>query len=264
MTGKRASWFAWFWLALGILYLIFPLLATLQFSLQATRGVPISFAAYTNALETPDFVASFLFSFRTALMTILVSTLLIVPTAYWINLRLPNLRPVVEFFTLLPFVIPAVVLVFGLIRSYNGTALTNSSSGVYVIMVGAYVMLSFPYMYRAIDTGLQAINVRSLTEAAQSLGAGWLTILFRVVFPNIYVAILNGAFISFALVMGEFTIAALLSQPTFGPYMNEISNRKVYEPSALAILSFALTWGCILIIQRLGRGRAGFKPIALR
>lgn len=264
MTGKRASWFAWFWLALGILYLIFPLLATLQFSLQATRGVPISFAAYVNALQAPDFVASFLFSFRTALMTILVSTLLIVPTAYWINLRLPSLRPVVEFFTLLPFVIPAVVLVFGLIRSYNGTALTNSSGGVYVIMVGAYVMLSFPYMYRAIDSGLQAINVRALTEAAQSLGAGWLTILFRVVFPNIYVAVLNGAVISFALVMGEFTIAALLSQPTFGPYMNEISNRKVYEPSALAILSFALTWGCILIIQRLGRGRAGFKPIALR
>jgi putative spermidine/putrescine transport system permease protein len=132
-------------------------------------------------------------------------------------------------------------------------------------MVGAYVMLSFPYMYRAIDSGLQAINIRALTEAAQSLGAGWLTILFRVVFPNVYVAILNGAFITFALVMGEFTIASLLSQETFGPYMNEISNRKVYEPSALAILSFALTWGCILIIQRLGRGRgAQFKPVALR
>ncbi len=264
MTAKRASWIAWLWLVLGVLYLLFPLFATLQFSLQATRGVAISFAAYVNAISAPDFIASFLFSMRTALITILVSTLLIVPTAYWVNLRLPSLRPIIEFLTLLPFVIPPVVLVFALIRSYNGTSLTNSSSGVYLLMVGAYVMLSFPYNYRAIDTGLQSINLRALTEAAQSLGAGWLTILFRVIFPNIYVAILNGAFITFALVMGEFTIASLLSQQTFGPYMNEISNRKVYEPSALAILSFALTWGCILIIQRLGRGRNSFKPGGLR
>lgn len=261
MVTKRASWIAWYWLALGAIYLLLPLFATLQFSLQATRGVPISFKAYTSALEAPEFAETFLFSFRTAITTIVVSTLLVVPTAYWVNLRLPRLRPVIEFFTLLPFVIPAVVLVFSLIRSYNGTSLTDSSSGIYVIMVGAYVLLSFPYTYRAIDTGLQAINIRALTEAAQSLGAGWLTILLRVVFPNVYLAVLNGGFITFALVMGEFTIASLLSQPTFGPYMNEISNRKVYEPSALAVLSFALTWGSILLIQRLSRGRGvQFRP----
>jgi putative spermidine/putrescine transport system permease protein len=265
MAPKRASFTTWLWLALGLLYLLLPLFATLQFSLQAKRGAPISFQAYVNVLNTPAFVAAFLFSFRTALITIAVSILLIVPTAYWVMLRLPFLRPVIEFLTLLPFVIPAVVLVFGLIRSYNGTSLTDSSNGIYVIMVGAYVMLSFPYMYRAIDAGLQAVNVRALTEAAQSLGAGWLTILLRVVFPNVFLAVLNGAFITFALVMGEFTVAMLLSQPSFGPYMNEISNRKVYEPSALAILSFALTWGSILFIQRLGRGRGGrLNPPVLR
>jgi putative spermidine/putrescine transport system permease protein len=257
MTPKRRSPAAWLFLAIAAIYLLLPLLATLQFSLQARRGAPISFLAYVNAVNSPQFAASFLFSFRTALLTIAVSALLVVPTAYWVNLRLAFLRPLIEFFTLLPFVIPAVVLVFALIRSYNGTSLTDSSHGIYVIMVGAYVMLSFPYMYRAIDAGLQAINVRALTEAAQSLGAGWLTILFRIIFPNVWVAILNGAFITFALVMGEFTIASLLSQPAFGPYMNEISNRKVYEPSALAIISFALTWGCILAVQWLGRGRGG-------
>ena len=265
MAQRRAAPMAWIWLALCLLYLFFPLFATLQFSFQAQRGVPISFLAYMNVLQAPAFVSSFLFSFRTAVTTIVISTLLVVPTAYWVTLRLPFLRPVIEFFTLLPFVIPAVVLVFALLRSYNGTSLTDSSEGVYIIMVGAYVMLSFPYMYRAIDTGLQSINVRALTEAAQSLGAGWITVLWRVVFPNVYLAVLNGAFITFAIVMGEFTIAQLLSQPTFGPYMNEIANRKVYEPSALAILSFTLTWICILIIQWLGRGRGNqFRPAGLR
>lgn len=265
MIQRRVAPIAWIWLVLAMLYMIFPLFATLQFSLQAQRGQAISFLAYSNVFQAPQFVSSFLFSFRTALTTIVISTLLVVPTAYWVNLRLPFMRPVIEFFTLLPFVIPAVVLVFALIRSYNGTSLTDSSQGVYIIMVGAYTMLSFPYMYRAIDTGLQAVNLRALTEAAQSLGAGWITILTRVVFPNVYLAVLNGAFITFAIVMGEFTIAQLLSQPTFGPYMNEIASRRVYEPSALAIVSFALTWFCILIIQRLGRGRPGqFSPGGLR
>ncbi len=234
------------------LYFIVPLAATIQFSLQAKRG-ELGFTAYANVLQAPEFADSFSLSLRTALLTIVVSSLLIVPTAYWVQLKIPRARSLIEFFTLLPFVIPAVVLVFGLIRAYNGTGLTDSSNGIYTIMVGAYVTLSFPYVYRSVDNGLQSIKVRTLTEAAQSLGAGWFTILFRVIFPNVFVSIINGAFITFAIVMGEFTIASLLSQPTFGPYLYQLNSAKVYEPSALSILSLGLTWLCIALIQMIGR-----------
>jgi putative spermidine/putrescine transport system permease protein len=250
---RRSSPWPWIWMALGALYFALPLLATLQFSLQAQKGV-LGLTAYANVFRDGDFAASFMFSFQTALATILVSALLIVPTAYWVQLRLPGMRPVVEFLTLLPFVVPAVVLVFGLARTYNRTPLTDSREGLRVLLIGAYVVLSFPYMYRAVDTGLRAINVRALTEAAQSLGAGWPTILARVIFPNIFVALLSGAFITFAIVMGEFTIASLLAQPAFGPYINLLSSSKVYEPSALAVVSFALTWAAIGVIQWVSHG----------
>jgi putative spermidine/putrescine transport system permease protein len=253
---RRSSPWAWLWLLLGSFYFFVPLFATLQFSLKAKKD-QLSLVAYQNVLQAPAFAQSFAFSFRTALFTILVSALLIVPTAYWVNLKLPRLRPAIEFFTLLPIVVPAVVLVFALIRTYNRTLLTDSRNGTYVLLIGAYVMLSFPYMYRAVDTGLRSINARTLTEAAQSLGASWFTILFRVIFPNIYIALLSGAFITFAIVMGEFTIASLLSQPAFGPYMNQLSSSKVYEPSALAIISFALTWAAIGLLQLLGRRLPG-------
>lgn len=253
---KRTNFWAWLWLLIGSLYFLVPLYATLQFSLQARKD-ELGFSAYTNVLNSPDFFKSFLFSGQAALATILVSALLIVPTAYWVNLRLPRMRPVIELLTLLPIVVPAVVMVFSLIRSYNRTPLTDSREGTYVLLIGAYVILSFPYMYRAIDAGLQSINVRTLTEAAQSLGAGWFTILAQVIFPNVAVALLSGAFITFAIVMGEFTIAALLSQPAFGPYMNLLSSSKVYEPSALAILSFGLTWAAIGLIQVLSRFTPG-------
>jgi putative spermidine/putrescine transport system permease protein len=252
MTRPRSP-FPWIWLALGTLYFAVPLIATLLFSLRARRD-ELSLQAYANVFADGRFFSSFAFSFQTALITIAVSALLIVPTAYWVQLRLPQIRPTIEFMTLLPFVVPAVVLVFGLARTYNRTPLTDSREGLRVLLVGAYVVLSFPYMYRAVDTGLRAINVRALTEAAQSLGAGWTTILARVIFPNVARSLLSGAFITFAIVMGEFTIAALLAQPAFGPYMSLLSSSRVYEPSALAVVSFALTWASIGLLQLLGRG----------
>jgi putative spermidine/putrescine transport system permease protein len=108
-------------------------------------------------------------------------------------------------------------------------------------------------MYRSVDTGLRAIDVRSLTEAAQSLGAGWWTILIRIIFPNLRVALLNGAFLTFAIVLGEFTMATMLNWPAFGPYLALIGQNRAYEPAALAILSFGLTWICIGVIQLLSR-----------
>lgn len=250
---RQSRGWAWLWFVLCAVYFLLPLYATLDFSLRARKG-RLSLTAYSNVFADSGFLASFAFSFQTAIVTILVSILLIVPTATWVQLRLPRFRPVIEFFTLLPFVVPAVVLVFSLARTYARTPLTDSRQGLWVLLVGAYVILSFPYMYRSVATGLQTINLRDLVEAGQSLGASWPTILARVVLPNVLVSILSGAFITFAIVMGEFTIAALLAQPAFGPYMNLLSSSKVYEPSALAIVSFVLTWGAIVAIEVLGRG----------
>lgn len=253
---KRRFW-SWLWLTIGLLYFFVPLIATFDFSLRAKKG-ELGFTAYGNVFTDQFFYESFSFSLQAAVLTILASALLIVPTVYWVQLRLPRLRPVIEFVTLLPFVVPAVVLVFGLIRTYSSTLL-NSRAGGYTLLVASYVVLSFPYMYRAIDTGLRSIDVRTLTEAAQSLGANWVTILLRVIFPNVRVALLSGAFLTFAIVMGEYTIASLLAQPAFGPYMNLKASSAVYEPSALAILSFGLTWGAVAVIQFFGR-RTGGAP----
>jgi len=116
-------------------------------------------------------------------------------------------------------------------------------------------VLEMPYVFRAVDNGLSAIDVRSLTEAAQSLGAGWFTIMFRVIFPNLKTALLSGAFLTLATVMGEFTIASfLVGIQAFGPYMSLIGQNKTYESSSLAIISFLLTWAMMGLIQFFTRG----------
>lgn len=253
---KRKRAFPWLVVLIAALYFLLPLAATGWWSLRAEKD-KLGFEAYRRVFADPAFLESFTESVVNAIAAIILSLLIIVPTAYWVMLRLPRLRPVVEFITLLPFVIPAVVLVFGLIRMYGRPPLllTRTYDSSRVLLVCAYAALSFPYMYRSVDNGLRAMDVRTLTEAAQSLGASWFTILRRVIFPNLRVALLSGALLTFAIVIGELTVALFLAQHTFGPFMANLTRSKVYEPAAMALVAFALTWAAMGLIAFLTRPR---------
>jgi putative spermidine/putrescine transport system permease protein len=283
---KRGSLWAWLWFILGLIYFFLPLYATFDFSLRLKRGV-LSFAAYENVFADERFINGFTFSLQMSLWTIIVCLLLIVPTAYWVHLRLPRVRPVVELITLMPFVIPAVVLTFGLIQVYAKShtvfgvslpsvlsldlftlpGLINVRDAVAarapitlafpIVLIAAYTVLSFPYMYRAVDTGLRAMDVRTLTEAAQSLGASTPKILWYVIFPNLRAALLSGAFLTIAIVIGEFTFASLLVWPALGPYIQLIGANRAYEPAALSVISFAITWATLGVLQFITREQQG-------
>ncbi len=266
MKFSKIPLWSWFWYILGVVYFLLPLYATLQFSLQMQRD-KISLLAYQKAFSDPGFSQSFIYSNVIAVVTILVSVILIVPTAYWIRLRLPEARRVVEFITLLPFVVPAIILVFGLITVYGapikipftsialGTALTNSQLGTNILLVAGYMILALPYMYRSVDTGMRTIDVRTLTEAAQSLGANWFTIMTRVILPNLRASLLSGALLTFAIVVGEVTVSTFLNVPAFGPYLWLLGQHLAYQPAALSFASFLLTWAAMGVIQLVTGGQ---------
>jgi putative spermidine/putrescine transport system permease protein len=245
----------WLVVVLAALYFIVPLIGMFEFSLRATRGV-YSFKAYENVLADQQFWDTFLYSLRMALVTIVLGILLVAPTAFWVRLKLPEMRDTVEFFTLLPLVIPTIVIVFGYIRMFNTSSvlpLTGSAFGTDVLLACGYVILSLPYLYRAIDTGLRTIDVQTLTEAAQSLGAGWITIFSRVILPNIFFSVLSGAFLTFAIVVGEYVIASLLDRPAFAVYMVWAGSNQAYEPAALSVIAFVITWACVVLIEIISR-----------
>jgi len=68
--------------------------------------------------------------------------------------------------------------------------------------------------------------------------------------------------LSFAIVMGELILAQYLVKPAFAPYMAYLMQQKAYEPAALAIISFSLTWASLGVIQILGRGAPGQTQVA--
>jgi putative spermidine/putrescine transport system permease protein len=250
---------AWLAIATGSLYFLLPLFATFEFSLRMRREA-YSVEAYRVVLTDPGFQSAFAYSVLMALLTVVASIALVVPTACWIELKLPRLRALVEFITLLPLVIPAIIIVFGYLRLYNSSSilpLTGNARATDLLLVCSYVTLSLPYMYRSVHSGLRAIDVRTLCEASESLGARWSTTLMRVVAPALKSAIMSGAFLTFAVVIGEFTMASLLDRPAFGPYLQLIGANRAYEPSALAIIAFLVTWAVMGLIQVVTRNAGG-------
>ncbi len=127
----------------------------------------------------------------------------------WVRLRLPRMSRVLEVLCLLPLTIPAIVLVVGLAPVYRWININISDS--ILTLAFAYVILVLPYAYRALDAGMSVIDVKTLSEASRSLGAGWVTVIWRVIVPNMSSAVLNACLLSVAVVLGEFTIANLLN-----------------------------------------------------
>ena len=170
------------------------------------------------------------------------------PTVYWVHLKLPRMRPVIGFLALIPFVVAPIILVVGLLDVYRGTPYWFYGDP-HGFLVAAYVILAFPYMYFSLDTGFRSIDVHTLTEASQSLGAGWPTTLLRVILPNIKAAALAGSFLTLAIVMGEYTIASLSSFNVFSVYVQYINQNKAYPAAAVTLLAFGITWAAMLALR---------------
>ncbi|OQP87805.1 spermidine/putrescine ABC transporter permease [Rhizobium rhizosphaerae] len=250
-------------------FFLVPLYATFQFSLQMLRG-QWSLQAYRSVFSDPQFLSTLSYSAVASLAAIVISTLIIVPTTYWVRLKMPRVKPFMEFITLLPLIIPPIVIVFGYLRLYGSDSmlpLTVSTAGTNVMLVIGYATLSLPYVFRSVDNGMQTLDIRTLTEAAEILGASRATIIFRVILPNLRAAIVSGAFLTFSISFGEFVFASLLNRPAFGPYLVQIGQDRAYEPAALAVLSFALTWACMVLMQIFANAKPGAsarrRPAAL-
>src|SRR5919198_1531709 len=264
MRRRRIAPSAVVWLVVAAAFFLIPLVATLLFSLRSLQtNKCCSSAAYSLVIHDHQFWHTIRVSFVLSLETIAISLLLFVPTVYWVHLKLPRLRPVLGFMALIPFVVPPIILVVGLLDLYK-----HAPSWFYDKPYGflgfSYVILAFPYMYFSLDAGFRSIDLHTLTEASHSLGASWRTTLFRVILPNIRVAALAGSFLTLAIVMGEFTIASLSAFNTFPTYIQFINESKAYEAAALSLLSFMITWAAMLALLFVGRGRPRAAVAAVR
>jgi putative spermidine/putrescine transport system permease protein len=250
------------WLLLAAAYFLVPLYATLDFSLKENKlGTPCcTLSNYSWVIHNGDFWHTIKISFLLAIETIVISLLLFVPTMYLVHLKLPRLRPVIAFMALIPFVVPPIVMVVGLLRTFRGTPHWFYGEP-WGFLAAAYVILAFPYMFFSLDAGFRSIDVQTLTEASQSLGASWPTTLFRVILPNIRSAALAASFLTLAIVLGEFTIANLAAFHTFPIFLQYVNESQGFPAGALTLLSFLITWGAMLSLLLVGRKRGARSAV---
>src|SRR5438067_5754543 len=239
---------------LGAFFLV-PIGALFEFS---TRGRvetgPRTLDAWATIFQQPDLVGAIIASLALALLTSLGMLLLLVPTMIWVRLRLPRLVRVMEFLCLLPLTIPGIVLVAGLAPIYLWLAYNISESILTLAFV--YLILVLPYAYRTLYTGLAAIDVKTLAEAAGSLGAGWGTVMLRVIVPNMSVALLNACLLSVAVVLGEFTIANLLNYVNLQVAIALLGRANATVSIAVAVASLLFAFILLVILSFAGRPRA--------
>ena len=251
---RRLNAFRYVVFTLFGLFIVLPLLALARFSLEGSKLGTWSVSAWKQIVSYPGLASAVELTLELAVITSLVMLVLLLPTMIWIKLRVQWISRAFEFLCLLPLTIPAIALVVGLGPVYNRIQHYSLSA---LQLFWVYVILALPYAYRALSSGLDALDAVTLAEAARSLGASWFTVMFRVIAPNMRQAILNSVLLTGALVLGEFTIAYLLLFNTLQPTLYSISrntpNAGVIFSTSLASLLFA--FALLIIVSYAGRRR---------
>jgi putative spermidine/putrescine transport system permease protein len=249
---------------IGVFFAL-PFVAMVEFTTRAPSGSGRTLDVWRTLADVgrladqyPDLLDGVEASAGLVVVTVLLMLVLLVPTMIWVRLRLPWLRRPLEFVCLLPLTVPAIVLVVGLAPVYAWVAYFLGPSSLTLCF--AYTVLVLPYAFRAIDTGLAAIDVRTLAEAARSLGAGWFTVMARVVLPNIRSAVLSASFLSVALVLGEFTVANLLSRTNVQVAINLLGKRDPSISVAVSLVALVIAFVLLLVLSLVGVRRRARGP----
>ena len=235
-----------------LLYMLIPIIATYIFSV-ATRWdktiLPEGYTleGYTEVAKNPYFLITLKNSLVLSVISVVLSLVLIVPTVYWVHVRLHAAKPLLDLLMILPFGIPGVVLALSLVQVYNFQPIHRSP----FLLAAATVIFTMPYMYRSVSNNIEAIDIPTLTEAAQSLGANMVNVLTRVIIPNIFPGILSGSLLVFATVFAEFTLARLIvgaSFKTFPMLLVEYTRKDGTIAAGLSVISFTIAWIVSLLI----------------
>lgn len=212
---------------------------------------------FSSLFESSAFFDALILSLSIAIVTIFVLILVLVPAVVAVQLWAPKLQGILNVLCTLPLVIPSIALVAGLISilstlsSQGRGTFSNSlsqalqSDTLPITLIGTYVVLCLPFTYRSINAALTSIPLRTYYEASFSLGAGTWKTLMKIALPNIRGSIVFSAFFTFALSLGEYTVAATMSYQTLPVYMATLANSDFRASVALSLLSNIITWALL-------------------
>ncbi|TPW73066.1 ABC transporter permease [Schumannella sp. 10F1B-5-1] len=247
-------------LVLAAVLFLLPIVAMLEFSFrqgQRIDGVQNYGLQHwqgifdpANSFKYQDLFEGIGNSLLICVLTVVIVLVLLLPVMILVELRYPRLRRVLEFVCIIPITIPAIVLVVGYVPVYSVVAQIFGSVPWTIAFAAGIIVL--PYAYRPIAANMAGVEMTVLSEASRSLGAGWGRTLLTVILPNLRRGILSSCFITIAVVLGEYTIAAFLSQNTFQTALVLINHTDSYVSVIFAVLALLFGFVLLLVIGRVG------------
>jgi len=250
-----------FWIVL-LLFFFLPLIAMGRFAFQTVPVVSLEWdtlltgwtaRALGDVFTDPGTAAAFSLSAQLTLLTGVLALGIIIPVAVLAELFTPKLKPVIMAFTLLPWLVPPVALVVGVAATFREVAPWFLSWPLSLSFF--YALWVLPFTYRAIDGQLRLIGAKTLFEASQSVGANAATFIWRVILPSLRPALFVSSMLIVALVLGEFTFAALLLKETLPVYMLNFQNSNIRAGFALGLMVMLATAAVLTVVARVLRKR---------
>ncbi len=221
---------------IGLGFFALPIYASTIFAFQRSDG-SFSIDPLRKAGENEELMESLLLTLNIAAGTVILTLLLLVPTVAYIHLVIPHARGWIEFLTLTPLVIPPIVQGVGYLYSMP----TQLKATPYALIF-AYVILALPFSYRSLDAAFASLDIRTLYDASTSLGANFITVMRKVLIPNVLPGIYSAVFLTIALVLGEFAYASLLLWDTFPTVLAVAGMSGASTAVALSVLSLVGVW----------------------
>lgn len=251
---------------IGVVFLV-PLFAMLEFTLrQVTGGYGVD---HWVGLFDPENARKYrvLFqgignSFLLSFFVLCIVIGLFFPTIVLVHLRFPRFERALDLLTVLPIAIPAIVLVVGFAPIYRVIG-QQFGSGVWSLCF-AYGVLVLPFAYRAIAADLQGIDARTQAEAARTLGAGWVTVLLRVIAPGTRRGLLAASLLTIAIVLGEFTVSSLLNRTTLQVALLQVSKSDPFVAVIVSLVSLVGVFLVLFAVSSTGRPHRQGRPSTSR
>ncbi|PZT47322.1 molybdenum ABC transporter permease subunit [Helicobacter valdiviensis] len=201
-----------------------------------------------------SFLITMLLTFKVALITTFILLVIGIPLGYFLAFSKSKFTPILETIVSMPLVLPPSVLGFYLLVAFSpqnafGKFLLETFElklvfSFYGLIVGS-VIFSLPFMVNPIQAGFASLP-KSLYEAAITLGKGHLSILFRVLLPNISKSLLVGIVVSFAHTIGEFGVVMMIGGNIEG--VTRVASIAIYDEVEALNYSLAHQYAFTLFI----------------
>jgi putative spermidine/putrescine transport system permease protein len=202
---------------IGIALIGVPMLLTVYLSVFDEKLILFPPHAYTlswYAAILPNFSQPIVTSLELAAAAVIGSLALGIPAGIGLSRHRFRGRGAVSTLLLAPLTVPAIALglaIYIMLVTADeqfGTTFTSSLSG----LVLAHVMIATPWVVRLCLASLTN-HERSAEEAAASLGAGPLTVIWRVTLPAMRSGIIAGGLFAFVISFENLELALFLTSP---------------------------------------------------